>query len=213
MATISVSLPSDGTTADVADYNTPITTVVNAINGGLDNDNIKAAAAIDGSKLADGTVTAEKVAAGMVVQTVSTASSAVATGTTIIPLDDTIPQNTEGNEFMTLAITPKSATNILVIETVLLLSNSAANVELIAAIFQDTTSNALAAGVQFMTTATGVVTVTVKHSMVAGTTSATTFKVRAGGHVAGTTTLNGQAGARLLNTSTKSSIVITEYKA
>jgi hypothetical protein len=30
MGTVSVSLPSDGTTADVADYNTPITTIVNA---------------------------------------------------------------------------------------------------------------------------------------------------------------------------------------
>lgn len=64
MATISVSLPSDGTTADVADYNTPITTVVNAINGGLDNDNIKSAAAIDGSKLADKSVTLAKINGG-----------------------------------------------------------------------------------------------------------------------------------------------------
>lgn len=52
MGTISVSLPSDGTTADVADYNTPITTIVNAINGNLDNDNISESAAIALSKLA-----------------------------------------------------------------------------------------------------------------------------------------------------------------
>lgn len=40
MGTISISLPIDGTTADVADYNTPLTTIVNEINGGLDGDNI-----------------------------------------------------------------------------------------------------------------------------------------------------------------------------
>lgn len=57
MGTISVSLPTDGTTADVADYNTPITTIVNAINGGLDNDNIASGAAIAGSKLAADGVT------------------------------------------------------------------------------------------------------------------------------------------------------------
>jgi hypothetical protein len=49
---ISVSLPSDGTTADVTDYNTPITTIVNAINSGLDNANLSASASIDFSKLA-----------------------------------------------------------------------------------------------------------------------------------------------------------------
>lgn len=56
MGIISVSLPSDGTTADVADYNTPITTIVNEINGGLDNDNIKSDAAIAGSKLANNSI-------------------------------------------------------------------------------------------------------------------------------------------------------------
>jgi hypothetical protein len=61
MSTISVSLPSDGDTIDVADYNTPINTIVNAINGGLDNANIKTAAAITGSKIADATVTNSKL--------------------------------------------------------------------------------------------------------------------------------------------------------
>ena len=56
MGTISVSLPSDGTTADVSDYNTPINTIVNEINGNLDNANLKSAAAIAGSKLADNSV-------------------------------------------------------------------------------------------------------------------------------------------------------------
>ena len=41
--------------------------------------------------------------------------TAVVSGTTIMPLDDTIPQNTEGFEVITCAITPQSATNLLVI--------------------------------------------------------------------------------------------------
>lgn len=41
MATISVTLPSDGESIDAADVNTPINTIVNAINGNLDSDNIK----------------------------------------------------------------------------------------------------------------------------------------------------------------------------
>lgn len=54
MSTISVSLPSDGSTASVSQYNTPITTIVNVINGGLDNTNLASGAAIDASKLSGG---------------------------------------------------------------------------------------------------------------------------------------------------------------
>ena len=41
---------------------------------------------------------------GDMVQRVNTQTGAVATGTTLLPNDDTIPQNTEGTEFMTLAV-------------------------------------------------------------------------------------------------------------
>jgi len=68
MANISVSLPSDGETIDVADYNTPINTIVNEINGGLDNSNITAAAAIAGSKLADVSVAGGKLGTVLGVQ-------------------------------------------------------------------------------------------------------------------------------------------------
>lgn len=61
MATITVSLPSDGTTIEAADYNTPINTIVNEINGNLDNNNIASAAAISGSKLADASITNAKL--------------------------------------------------------------------------------------------------------------------------------------------------------
>ena len=60
MAQVSVSLPSDGETIDVADYNTPITTLVNDYNNNIDNSNIAAAAAISGTKLANATVTPAK---------------------------------------------------------------------------------------------------------------------------------------------------------
>jgi len=64
MGNISVSLPSDGQTIDVADYNTPVNTIVNEINGGLDNSNIAAAAAIAGTKLADTSIPNVKLATG-----------------------------------------------------------------------------------------------------------------------------------------------------
>jgi hypothetical protein len=64
MGTISVSLPSDGTTADVADYNTPINTIVTLVNGNLDNANIASGAAIAGSKLASDGVTGTQIQLG-----------------------------------------------------------------------------------------------------------------------------------------------------
>lgn len=137
---------------------------------------------------------------------------AVATGTTTTPLDDTIPQNTEGVQFMTQAITPKSTTNILVIEVVAYISSSVIN-DMVGAIFQDTTANALAGAYGRVTNNTGRLMLVIKHVMVAGTTSATTFKFRCGGVSAGTTTFNGSAGARELGAIPKSSMTITEYKA
>ena len=48
------------------------------------------------------------------------------------------------------------------------------------------------------------------HFMTAGTTSETTFKVRAGFNASGTTTFNGSGGARRLGGVFASSITITE---
>lgn len=171
-----------------------------------------ATSAVTTAKIASSAVDNTKVATGFSIQTVNVLSTAVATGTTVIPLDDTIPQNTEGDQYMTLAITPKSATNILVITATVFLSNSA-NSHLVAALFQDATASALAATAMYQLTPSGAMVMVFTHTMAAGTTSSTTFKIRAGGGSAGTTTFNGAAGARLFGAITKSSMVITEYKA
>lgn len=169
-------------------------------------------AKINGSYLTTSTVGYAQLALGVSIQTVYNTYTAGATGTTTIPNDDTIPQITEGTEFMTLSVTPKSATNILVIEVNTLLSHSAA-VGVIGAIYQDATANALAADSVRNTAAGELNTLNVKHIMVAGTTSSTTFRFRAGGDGAGTLTFNGDSGGRKLGATVKSSIVITEYKA
>lgn len=163
----------------------------------------------------DSSITFAKVADGIVVQVVKTQTGAVATGTTVMPVDDTIPQNTEGDEYMTLAITPKATTNILVIDVVAQVSVASAQ-RIGGAIFQDSTANALAATSVGSTTNgwdAAIIPIYIRHTMVAGTTSATTFKFRAGAVGATTTTFNGQSGARLFGGVMASSITITEYKA
>ena len=145
---------------------------------------------------------------GKILQVVNVMDGAVATGTTVLPMDDTIPQKTEGDEYMTLAITPASATNKLLIEVVFYFANSAAG-NFTAALFQDTTAGALAAGFK-QETADHLECISFNHYMTTGTTSATTFKVRAGNGTAGTTTFNGQSSARLLGGVLASSITIME---
>jgi len=167
--------------------------------------------AISFSKAAGTPIVAGAVPDGSVVQVVNTQDGAVATGTTTLPNDDTIPQNTEGDEYMTLAITPASTTNKLLITVTIVLNHSAVE-QLAAALFQDTTVNALKA-VQGSAQATDKLAVlTFSHFMTAGTVAATTFKVRAGSSVAGTTTFNGD-GTRLYGGVMGSSITITEIQA
>lgn len=154
-------------------------------------------------------VAAVMLGAGAVVQVVNTQTGAVATGSTTIPNDDTIPQNTEGNQYMSLAITPTNASNKLKIDVVINIA-SAATGNVIAALFQDSTANALAAVSEYTATTNGNMRLVFTHYMTAGTTSSTTFKVRAGNNNAGTTTFNGASAARLYGGVMASSITITE---
>ncbi len=163
------------------------------------------------SNITAAAVTFSKVAAGFAVQTVGNNVSALATGTTLIPFDDTIPQISEGILFMTQAITPKSATNVLLIEVIWIGSHSVAD-QVQVALFQDATAGALAAGSQYQATATSGVNIKFTYKMTAGTTSSTSFTVRAGGNSAGTTSFNGQSGARRLGGVMASGIFITEIQ-
>jgi hypothetical protein len=150
---------------------------------------------------------------GQVVQVVNTQTGAVATGTTTIPMDDTIPQNTEGTEFMTLAITPTTTNHKLRIDVVFIGGIATGDKWPIVALFQDTTADALAVAYCYGATATEVHNIKFSHYMTAGTTSATTFKVRAGPNVAATITFNGRSGARDFGGVIPSSITITEIRA
>lgn len=159
---------------------------------------------------ATGAVTISATTTGKIGQVVQNATGAVATGTTVIPLDDTIPQSSEGDQYLSQAITPVSASSTLIIDVVVVLATSAVSGFMTAALFQDAGANALAVASQYTPSNNAVVSVCFRYKMPAGTTSATTFKVRAGGNNAGTTTLNGQSGGRLWGGVAASSLTITE---
>lgn len=144
-------------------------------------------------------------------QTVFVETGAVNTGTTITPFDDTIPQSGEGDQYMSLAITPKSATSKLLIEANWYGACTAAR-NVVMALFQDATAGALAAVPDNFTAANAVIGMALRHVMTSGTTSATTFKLRVGyDSGSNTITFNGASGARLLGGVLASNMKITEY--
>lgn len=146
--------------------------------------------------------------AGIMVKYTYTQSGSVATGNTALPYDDTIPQITEGDQFMTLAITPTSATNVLKIDVVWAGAISDAT-NITVALFQDSTANALAWTCEHPEGSGNLTNLKFSYSMVAGTTSSTTFRVRAGG-ASGITTFNGASGVRKFGGAIASSISIME---
>lgn len=148
---------------------------------------------------------------GDVVQVQSSLTGAVATGTTVTPWDDTIPQNTEGDQYMSQAVSPVSAANLLAVDYIWNGTNSA-TVQLTAALFQDAVANALVANVS-NNIAGAAQPVQIAGSFLTSSTAATTtFKLRTGGSAAGTTTFNGSAGARKLGGVHNSYLRVTEVQ-
>ena len=93
----------------------------------------------------DGTNWASAAAgAGKIVQAVNVTDHTLSTTTATIPQDNTTPQNTEGLELFTLAITPTSASNKLLILADVNMANTGAIITRIVALFQDSTAGALA---------------------------------------------------------------------
>lgn len=155
------------------------------------------------------------VAFQSVVQRQFTQTGAVNTGSTVMVQDDNIPTITQGDEYMTRTFTPKNANNILEVKVLIAeLASSVSNNAMIVALYRDAVTNALAGTVQYLPAASNnALNIGFTHTFVAGTTSLITFRVRAGGTTAGTTTFNGQASLRKLGGVLASSIIVTEYKA
>lgn len=144
-----------------------------------------------------------------VVQRVVTASSSVVSGTAQIPLDDTIPQVTEGTEFLAVTITPRNANSTLVIEGQVFFS-SVNSLHVTSALHRASSADAIAAVSLFIPNNNQYL-MNIRHSVVAGTTAAIPIQLRLGGSGATTIHLNGNStGSRLFGGVAASSISVTE---
>ena len=159
------------------------------------------------------TPTAANALAGSIVQVVNSQDGEVVTGSVGIPLDDTIPQSNEGAEMFTCAITPKNASNLLIILANMNIGMDTDVITRVALFHGDNSPTHDADCIAVGTGATGqMVTVPLVYKMTAGTTSAITFSVRIGNTNGSQETLNGISGARRWGGVFKSSITILEVK-
>jgi len=130
---------------------------------------------------------------GQEIQRQRTINGAVATGTTTMS-NVGIPTNTAGDQYLSQTVTPVSSANALEIDAQAFFSSSVAN-NMGMALFQDLTSNALVADAITTSVANNYSKNRTNHTVLAGTLSSTTFKIRIGGTAAGTTTFNGDSSA------------------
>lgn len=145
-----------------------------------------------------------------VAQRVVTATSTVVSGTAQIPLDDTIPQVTEGTQFLAVTITPRNAASTLVVEANVFLSSSNAVNGVTGAIHLASAADAIAAA-SIPVGATAETILSIRHSFVANTVAAIPVQLRLGGSGATTIHMNGSsAGARRFGGVAASSISVTE---
>jgi len=128
------------------------------------------------------TIGGGSVSAGQQVNYAYTESATTAsdTGGTAIPRDNTIPQNTEGVAYASLdtTITPTASSSFLDVELCIPAISSSTAQTMAFAIFRDSTADAIATAVVTVPSSDYMHTLCLRIKVAAGSTSATTFKVR-----------------------------------
>lgn len=147
---------------------------------------------------------------GSVVDSVTAAYSTNTALTTILPVDDTIPTNTEGDQILTVAITPKAITNKLRCR---FSGNVAASavINIGVAMFQGSTC--MDAAYVTNGTANGGNIIAIEAEYTPGSLSSQTISIRSGPGTAGTIRWNGTSAGRIFGGAANATLVVEEIKA
>jgi hypothetical protein len=151
--------------------------------------------------------------AGTVLQRVKSLVTTKASSTAAIAQDDTIPQNSEGTEFTTLAITPKASDSTLYIDFLVMGSLTNGSTNLTICLFKDSGANALQVANNTCNTNTEMFPLILQFAETSGTTSAVTYKIRFGLAGGGTVYLNSDQTADRYSTAQSAVFTITEVSA
>lgn len=142
----------------------------------------------------------------------STTNTYTSLGSTAIPLDDSIPQVTEGVQCLSCSITPKFSTSIIKITVSASIENNTSSANCIIAIFANGASNAISARVIASVGSSSGGAFNLIHYHSPGTTSTQTYTVRVGTNGGYGMYINGDSSSRLLGGAQYSSIILEEIK-
>ena len=161
-----------------------------------------------------------QLSTGKIVQQVHTVTGATASGSNTGPSqNDTIPTTSNGTQFMSQAITPTNASNLLRVDVTFCGSISAISSNGFMAVWLTLNAETDARATAGLSPAVANRTDTISFTywMTAGSTSAMTFRVYAAGRIDSgasiTTYFNGTSSGRIWGGTQPSGITITEYSA
>ena len=140
-----------------------------------------------------------------------TGAWAAVSSSNAIPMDDTIPQITEGVQVMAASITPKSANSEITVKVTMYIAGNGSNHSM-AALFKDSGPNALESCLVTTSGSNYGLPIVMEKSLSLGDTSPHTFSVRMGPY-SGSMYLNGNSSGRLFGGAFISSITIEESAA
>lgn len=134
---------------------------------------------------------------------------------TTIPVDNTIPQNTEGSEIFFVSHTPTNANNYIRVKAVIGYCHDSSTASFItAALFKDSSANAVAVQTLFVNIGTNNDgQIILDYRALAGSTSAATWRLRMGSSSGQTFTVSGRLNGALFGGVYISSMTVSEEVA
>lgn len=133
---------------------------------------------------------------GTIIDTSYAEIATYSTTSAVIPIDNTIPQNTEGTEIISASITPKTTTNSLRVRFSISMAVGSQD-NIIIAMFLNSGANAICARYS-STTANFSQLMYMEHEFVPGATTPQTVKIRVGTGSGSSLYINGNSVGRLL---------------
>lgn len=149
--------------------------------------------------------------AGSVLNSVYAESTTYTSSSAAIPVDDTIPQNTEGVEILTGTITPSSTSSrIRVLVTIP--ATSPSNECITVALFRDSVANALCAVAGSEGVSPGPEAISLAYEYVPASVSSISLKVRVGTSGGSPFGVNGSSAGRMYGGVSRATMIIEEIK-
>lgn len=150
---------------------------------------------------------------GSIIQTRRTTTGTVSAPAAVAtPNDNTIPQVTEGNSYITRTITPTNALNILEFNAIWNGTNTGAVLVQIVHLHQTGVNDAIAVSSQANAGASQPMSISVGGQKVAGSAGSLTFDLRSGNATGTAATFNGSAGAQLMGGAFGSFLQVREFQ-